>query len=608
MALPRRFTWARALFAAAAMAWFGALGGRAAGDVFEEKVRPILRRHCFECHSHGAERIRGGLVLDSPAGLLAGGDRGPAVIAGQPAASRLIQAVRHADPDLAMPLRKPRLDPADLAVLEEWVRSLDPAGPTGPPGAGRGRTPGRITDADRQWWAFQPVRDPEPPADPGGGSRSPIDRFIRARLAGAGLTPAPEADRTALIRRLSLDLTGLPPDPAEVERFVGDASPAAYEALVDRLLGSPAYGERWARYWLDLVRYAESDGYRVDDYRPHVWRYRDWVVRSFNEDRGYDRFVQEQLAGDELRPGDPEASRVATAFLRHWIYEYNNRDARGQWQTILNDLTDVTGDVFLGLGLQCARCHDHKFDPILQRDYYRLQAFFAPLLPRDDLVVATAGERAAYEAALGRWEAATVEGRAALAELERPHREQAAAEAISKFSEDLQELLRKPRPSRTIREHQVAELAYRQVDYEFNRLASRIKGADKERRDALLKGLAAFDTLKPAPLPPAFTATDVGPEAPPVYLPRAQDGPPVEPGWLSVLDERPARVEPPTGVRNTTGRRSTLARWLTDPAHPLTARVLVNRVWQQHFGRGLVATSSDFGRLGEPPSHPELLD
>ncbi|HEX3870036.1 MAG TPA: DUF1549 and DUF1553 domain-containing protein, partial [Pirellulales bacterium] len=416
----------------------------------------------------------------------------------------------------------------------------------------------------------------------------------------------PEASPRALVRRLYFDLWGLPPSPEDVEAFASDRSEDAYEKLVDRLLESPHYGERWARHWLDLVRYADSDGYRIDDYRPTAWRYRDYVIDSLNADKPYDRFVQEQLAGDELFPGVPEAL-VATGYLRHWIYEYNNRDVRGQWTVILNDITDTTADVFMGMGLQCARCHDHKFDPILQKDYFRLQAFFAAMLPRDDLVAATADEKAEYTSKLAAWEKKHAELLDELNSLLEPYRQKAAHAAIRKFPPDIEEMIHKPVTERSTLDHQLAELAYRQVLYDYNRLDRTFKGETKEQILALRKKLAEFEKSKPAPLPAIIAVSDVGPTAAPVTIPKRGDTP-VEPGFLSVLDESPAAITPLPGVPNSSGRRAALARWLTDPANPLTARVMVNRVWQYHFGRGLAANASDFGRLGEPPSHPELLD
>ena len=278
-----------------------------------------------------------------------------------------------------------------LTSLRGVSASEPPAGPVK-------RAHANFTAADHAWWAIQPLRVVTPPSvEDKAWQRNEVDSFLRDRLGREGLSPAPEAEPSAFIRRVSFALTGLPPTPEEVEAFVADgrnrSSNAATAALIDRLLDSPCYGERMARWWLDLVRYADSDGYRIDDYRPNAWRYREYAIAAFNGDTPYDRFVSEQLAGDELFPGDPRAL-TATGYLRHWIYEYNNRDARTQWDTILNDITDTTSDVFLGLGLQCARCHNHKFDPILQKDYFRLRAYFAPLLPYENETAATAEERA----------------------------------------------------------------------------------------------------------------------------------------------------------------------------------------------------------------------
>ncbi len=575
---------------------------REQAEFFEAKVRPVLAERCYSCHSDAQKKSKGGLVVDSLAGLTAGGDGGPALVPGDPGKSRLIEAVRYATDELRMP-PKAKLPAAEIEVLTAWVRMGAPW-----PNARlkAGRPAGKITAEDRDWWAFRPVARAAPPSAGDGWARGDIDRFIAAKLAAAGLTPAPQASRAALARRLTFDLTGLPPTPEAVAAFETDVAPDAYERLVDRLLASPAYGERWARHWLDLVRYADSDGYRIDDYRPAAWRYRDYVIRAFNADKPYDQFVREQLAGDELYPGDPDAL-IATGYLRHGIYEYNNRDVRGQWTNTLNDITDTTADVFLGIGLQCARCHDHKFDPLLQTDYYRLQAFFAGLLPREDLVAATAEERTAHAAKLGAWEARTAAVRAEITTIEAPYRVKAAEAAVGKFPPDIQAMIRTPAADRSPLEHQLAELAYRQVSYEFDRLDKSLKGADKERVLVLRRELAKADGLKPPPLPVALAATDVGPTAPPLTIPKK--GPtPVEPGFISVLDDKPAVVPPVPGVPATTGRRAALATWLARPDHPLTARVLVNRVWQQHFGRGLAANASDFGRLGDRPTHPELLD
>ncbi|HWY88363.1 MAG TPA: DUF1553 domain-containing protein, partial [Gemmataceae bacterium] len=466
------------------------------------------------------------------------------------------------------------------------------------------RSPGKITAADRQWWAFQTLRPRSLPSvsDPS-WQRNPIDRFIRERLDAEGLQPAPPADRAALIRRVTFDLIGLPPTPEEIAAFVADTSADAYEKVVEHLLASPRYGERWARHWLDLVRYAESDGFRHDAYRPHAWHYRDYVVQAFNSDKPYDRFVREQLAGDEMAPDDPDAL-IATGLLRHTIYEYNQRDARTQWQDMLNDVTDVTADVFLGMGMGCARCHDHKFDPILQKDYYRLQAFFAGMFPKDG-PVATTKQRADFQVKYKEWEEKTAGLRERIADLEQKDKIRAENGATAKFPQDIQAMMRKPAAERKPLEKQLAALAYRQVQYEFDNL--KLKDADQKKLDALKKELAKYDLFKPSPLPTAPTIMDVGPEAPLIHIPKKTAGPAIAPGFLTILDEAPATVASPPGLAST-GRRSALANWLTRPDHPLTTRVIVNRIWQYHFGRGLVATSSDFGKLGEPPSHPELLD
>jgi len=455
--------------------------------LFEQKVQPILREHCFKCHSHSAEKIKGGLVLDSVAAMLAGGDTGPAIVPGKPAESLLLSAVNHTG-ELKMPAKGDKLSAAEIATLEDWIKTGAPAPASSANIAhGPGKRGGRITDEDRKWWAYQPLKPVSPPAVKNSKwARNDADRFILARLEAEGLTPAAEAPRAVLARRLYFDLWGLSPAPEDVEAFVNDKSATAYEKLVDKLLASRHYGERWARHWLDLVRYADSDGYRLDSHRPHAWRYRDYVINALNTDKPYDRFIKEQLAGDELFPGDPEAT-IATGYLCHWIYEYNNRDAEGQWRTILTDLTDTTGDVFLGAGLQCARCHDHKFDPILQKDYFALQAFFAALLPHEQVTAASKAQRAEHARRSKAWEEKTAGICKQIEAIEAKHMGKAAESAIEKFPEEVQAMIRKPVAERMPYEHQIAELAYRQVTYEYARLDTRLKGEEKEKYLALKK-------------------------------------------------------------------------------------------------------------------------
>ena len=587
--------------------WGGCQGSAdTGGQDLAHRALPILQERCHGCHSHGADRIRGGLMLDSRAGAVRGGDSGrPALTPQRPGESGLLDRIRSKNPDHRMPPEGDPLTPEQATVLEDWIRHGAPWPEA--PGMPPKRPAGPITGKERDWWSFQPLARVEvPPSKDSPWPRNEIDHFILERLQQRGLVPSPEADRLVLIRRLSFDLWGLPPDPSEIDSFLHDPRPDAYEQLVDRLLASPHYGERWARHWLDLVRYADSDGYKADDLRPTAWRYRNYVIDSLNGDKPYDRFVQEQLAGDELFPDEPEAL-AATGYFRSGIYEYNNRDAAGQWTAILNDITDTTGDVFLGLGFQCARCHDHKFDPILQKDYYRLQAFFAGIQWHDDLPIATARSREEHDRKLSGWREQTAGVRAEIESLLAPYRDRAASNAVVKFPPAIQAILRKPEPERSPLERQIGALAYRQISYEHERLASQLKPADRERHDSLRRGLAEFDALQPPPLPVTLTVRDVGPIAPEVFIPRHPEEP-IPPGFPSVLDPTVATVVPIPGVPGSTGRRAALARWLTRPENPLTTRVLVNRVWQQHFGLGLVATGNDFGRLGERPLHPELLD
>ena len=469
-----------------------------------------------------------------------------------------------------------------------------------------------INDEDRQHWSIQPIRDPEVPtiADDD-WSRNAIDQFVFARMRAAGVTPAPAADRRTLARRLYFDLVGLPPTPAQLEHFVSDESPTAYEELVDKLLSSPAYGERWARHWLDLVRYAESDGYKQDAYRPSAWRYRDYVIDAFNSDMPYDQFIREQLAGDELAPNDPSVW-IATGYLRLYLYEYNQRDVMTQRQDILNEITDVTADVFLGLGMRRARCHDHKFDPILQTDYFRLQSFFAAMMPRDDVPIAPADVLAKYNEQHAAWELATADLRAEIAELRRPYASRARQQILTKFPPDIKSIIKKTNGALSPKERQIMDLVNRQVVAEQANIKP--KDEDKQRIEELKKKLAKFDHLKPRPLPTGVSVTETGTIAPPTVIPgrSSSDGHSGEndlvPGTLAVLGGAAANVVPLPTSPNTSGRRAALANWLTDPSNPLTARVAVNRIWQHHFGRGLVTTASDFGRLGKPPTHPELLD
>jgi hypothetical protein len=457
-----------------------------------------------------------------------------------------------------------------------------------------------FTAMQQRWWAIQPVV-----ADP---TKRDIDAFVHEKLAAKGLKPNPPADRATLIRRVSLDLTGLPPSPDEIRAFVEDRSPQAWEKVVDRLLASPHYGERWARHWLDVARYADSEGFKADETRPHIWRYRDYVVDSFNSDKPYDRFIKEQIAGDELYPDDPTA-RIAVGFLRHFPDESNAAHIRLRRQEMLNDITDATSSAFLGVTLACARCHDHKFDPLLHADYYRFQSFFANTRIEDEAALDTPERRREHAEAQAQWEAATAAIRAEMQALLKPAREAFTAERMSRFPEDIQEILNMKPESRNAEQWMLYHKALPQVVFSDQEIRGKLRGAARARYQELEQQLKTFDSLRPAPLNVAQTMKDDSPQAPATYVLRggAWDGrlEEVKPGFLSILDPGEAKITP---IGNSTGRRAALAEWIASPSNPLSTRVMVNRVWHYHFGRGLAATPSDLGMMGERPSHKELLD
>jgi len=572
---------------------------------FEARVRPILVNQCQECH--GAQKHKAGLRLDNLPFILQGGEQGPAIVPHQPDKSLLMKAVSYTDKEMEMPPDGKMAD-ADIATLKQWIAMGAPWPEAEVASAKLSRKPGQITDEDRKWWAFQPVKSPAVPVVKE-GTQNPIDNFVLAKLSQNGLKPSAPADRIELIRRLTFDLHGLPPTPAQVQAFVNDKRPDAYERLVDEMLSSPRYGERWAQHWLDLVRYAESDGYRLDSYRPNVWPYRDYVIKSLNDDKPYDRFVREQIAGDEIAPDDPNVT-IGTAYLRHSIYEYNQRDAESQWRATLDEVTDVTGDVFMGLSIQCAHCHDHKFDPILQKDYYRLQSFFGNITWEEKKVLATAEEKRRYDEQLKVWEAATVEPRKVIDEIIEPRIQRAQKSAMEKFPEEVFAMYLKPREQRTPWEEQVVQLAWRQAEYERVRFKEeKMKEPDLSRLTKAREELAKFDSLKPKPLLAAFVIGETGTKgAETKFKTRKAGEVAVKPGFLTILDSADATIPEPSGNATTTGRRTVLANWLTRPDNPLTSRVIVNRVWQWHFGKGIAGTASDFGNLGEKPTNPELLD
>lgn len=475
-----------------------------------------------------------------------------------------------------------------------------------------------FTPYQRKHWAFQRVVRPSPPhVSNSAWVRNPVDAFVVAELETKGLEPSAAADKVTLLRRATFDLIGLPPTPEEVDGFLADLSPNAFEKVVDRLLASPHYGERWARHWLDLARYAESEGFKNDETRPNAWRYRDYVIKAFNTDKPYDRFVQDQIAGDELWPDDPEA-RVATAFNRHYPDESNARNLMQRRQEILNDITDTVGSVFLGLTYGCARCHDHKFDPILQTDYYRLQAFFANATAVDDIVLHPPEVVERHRRQWAVWEEKTRSPRQGMEALEAPKRKEIVDELMAKYPAEIQNAILKPAEERTPFEWQMYYKAKAYLDPSSHayvaasdKVGKSLKGDARKQWEELKTRLEEFSGLHPGELNIGTGIADISREAPKTHLLEggAYNAPieEVQPGFLSILAPQPAKITPPENLEST-GRRMALAQWLTSPSNPLTARVMVNRIWNHHFGQGLVGTPSNFGLSGDRPTHPQLLD
>jgi hypothetical protein len=466
----------------------------------------------------------------------------------------------------------------------------------------------------RRWWAIQPVTATAPPAldEAGKGwARNEIDNFVYEKLKAKEIKPGAAASRATYLRRVTLDLTGLPPNPEEAQAFLSDNKPDAEERLVDRLLASPRYGERWGRHWLDVVRYADSDGFKQDDTRPNMWRYRDWVIQSFNDDKPYNRFVREQIAADELYPGDKQAL-PGLGYLRLFEDEFNQAHIRLRRQELLNDVTDNTAFAFLGVTMACARCHDHKFDPMLHRDYYRLQSFFANLKIDDEATTASQGEIAVYRAQMAKYKAAAKPVLDQIDALLAGPRAAYRHEYTVRMTEEVQAVIRKAPAERSPMDWQIYHKAITQVEVpDSTVLVKHVNAAGRAKYNTLLVELEAYKDLLPKPLPTLQIMRDQAMAAPPTHVLRAGsiDSPAeeVQPGFLSILDPGPAAVKALPDLQSS-GRRTALANWLADANNPLSTRVIVNRVWHYHFGRGLVASPNDFGLMGERPSHRELLD
>jgi Protein of unknown function (DUF1553)/Protein of unknown function (DUF1549)/Planctomycete cytochrome C len=520
---------------------------------FEAKIRPVLAGTCAKCHGH--EKASGGLRVDSLEALVAGGEHGPALVLGRPDESLLIRAIRHTDDEVAMP------PDAELAthVVDEFARWVEHGAPWPDQPAGA-----KDPFAAATHWAYQPLEKVAPP-DFGDGEATPIDRFIRARLRDEGLASVARADRGVRLRRAYFDLLGLPPSPAEIDDFLADETADAWPRLIERLLASPHYGERWGRHWLDVVRYADTAGDNADYPVPEARLYRDYVLDAFHRDKPYDQFLREQLSGDILaaeRPADDPARNeqiVATGYLalarRYATAPYE------LWHLTLEDAIDTTGRAFLGLSLRCARCHDHKYDPVTQADYYALYGIFA------STQFPWAGGEEFQSKKFPREHFAPL---LPAAEVERH-----AAELKADIS---------------AREAELAALG---------------ESADEEQKKKLRKEIERLRRLEQLGLPPGVPCAYAVHEGKPADVCLQLRGEPENPGSVVPrgVPQFLAGENPPAIPSSASGRRE-LAEWLTSPEHPLTA----NRVWQWHFGRGLVATTSDFGLRGAPPTNRELLD
>ena len=605
---------------------------------FARDVAPIFARSCGGCH--GAPQQLSGFSLLTRETALRGGAHGTAIIPGKSAESPLVKRLQ-GTMEPSMPLGG-KLTDGEIATICRWIdqgATWETTAVAAPASAAM-----KITASDRNWWAYrQPVRS-QPPTVDARWRTNPIDAFIFAKMREKQVSPSPKASKNTLVRRAFLDLTGLPPTTSEVDAFVRDDSPDAFSKLVDRLLASPHYGERWGRHWLDVARYADSGGYEQDFSYQNAWRYRDYVIRAFNQDKPYDRFIREQVAGDELDNPDYDAL-IATGFHRVGAtVGFREKDNPQYRFTYLDDLIGTTTRAFLGLTVSCARCHDHKFDPIPQMDYYKLMAVFYPYVNYDH-PLAPKDQVEAFQARRAAVEAKTAPLKERVFAIEEPYRKRAFEDKLNTFPADIQLAVRTPENQRT--EGQKL-LATQVLSIRAGNFRSLMSAADRAAVETATRQIKDFEKDLPAALPLAMGIRDgdyrlapMGPgddEAPgkagsgrqdainetyvpvagkPYHFPNArflESGDPdspagiVEPGFLEILGmDAPASIVPADG-RITTGRRRALAEWIVRPDNPLTARVMVNRIWQHHFGRGIVSTPSNFGRLGRRPSHPELLD
>jgi hypothetical protein len=590
-----------------------------AARLFEDEIRPLLAERCFRCHGPELGQVEGGFRMAGRAGFLAGGNHGPALVPGDPSASRLITAVHYQDRYLRMP-PDGKLGDQDIARLEQWIALGAPWPNYDGPALERGQQ-GLDVEAGRSWWAFRPVTRPAVPAlQDESAAAGPIDAFVLAPLEAQRLAPNPIADDRTLIRRLYLDVLGVPPTYEEVERYASDVRPERWEELVDSVLARPEYGERLARRWFDLVRYAQTNGYERDTEKPLAWRYRDWVIRAFAEDLPYDRFLMLQLAGDEL-PDSGDDSLVATGFYRVGPWDDEPDDAQQAEFDELDDVVRAISEGMLGVTLGCARCHDHKFDPFPQEDYYSLLAFLRGVrrfeTPEHSLDSAVLRPLDPTAADLERWRrdqrAALQEVEAQVASIEAGVKRAYVEAHLDEQPAHVIDAYRTPEGRRS--RAQVASVRSMLAKLPpFERLAAEMSLAERREYLLLQQRKGVLETSYPGDLDWYLAVSESGPEPVPTYLLErgraSTPGAVVPPRFVRVLcpSDGEAVPEAPTPSGESSGLRTELAEWIASPQNPLTARVIANRIWAALFGSGIVPTPNDFGRAGLPPTHPDLLD
>jgi mono/diheme cytochrome c family protein len=581
----------------------------AAGEDLPAQAHQILKKNCQSCH--GALKMSG-LDTRTREALLKGGEHGAAIKPGDPEASLLMDLVHHRQKPSMPPGKK--LSDAELDVLHRWIAEGAAMGSAAPAEIDKKAELAKLEERpilpeERRYWAFQKPAAVQPPK--GGDaqwSRNPVDAFLWQTWTKKNLRPSPRANARTLIRRAYLDLTGLPPAPEDVEAFVKDPSQQRWEQLIDKLLASPHYGERWGRHWLDLVRYADSGGFERDFDWHNAWRYRDYVVNAFNQDKPYDQFIRELIAGDEIAPESNEAV-TATGYLRLGL-DNNIKDDRTRLDE-LDDLVATTSLAFTGLTVGCARCHNHKFDPIPQKDYYRMQAVFHPTKGVEHPLVSKADVEA-HDTEVKRIRDLQAPLKKQKKDLEEPFRKSLFDAKVAQLPEYLQIAWRTPKEQRTEGQRLNAEQIEKTLHVPEKEITAAMPEDLRARQQQVKQQIEGFEKQLPEPYPTARAIGEEGPEPAPSYFlhqgaPDAK-GSVMQPGIITVAWEREyAFPKPPEGAKSSFRRRA-FAEWLSSPENPLTARVMVNRIWQHHFGEGIVRTPSNFGKTGQPPSHPELLD